>query len=88
MGTGWLISPSLVVTAFHCVEAAVAAGADLSVEFGTGSAAIRHSVEVQAHDEDLDVCLLRLPVALQIEPLTIDGDCPGAESNGLRLAMP
>ncbi|TNF78772.1 trypsin-like peptidase domain-containing protein [Pseudomonas sp. ICMP22404] len=76
VGTGWLISPSLVVTAFHCVEAAVAAGADLSVEFGIGSAAIRHSVEVQAHDEDLDVCLLRLPVALQIEPLTIDSRLP------------
>lgn len=76
VGTGWLITPSLILTAFHCVEAAVTSGADVTVQFGTGAAAQQHSVEVQAHDEDLDICLLRLPVDVQIEPLVIDTRLP------------
>lgn len=76
VGTGWLITPSLVLTAFHCVETAVASGEALTVQFGTGVAAMQHCVELQAHDENLDVCLLRLPIALQIEPLVIDTRLP------------
>lgn len=37
---------------------------------------MQHCVELQAHDENLDVCLLRLPIALQIEPLVIDTRLP------------
>ncbi len=76
VGTGWLVNPSLVLTAFHCVEAAVASGAEILVQFGTGAAATQHSVKVQAYDGDLDVCLLRLPVEVQTEPLVIDTSPP------------
>lgn len=76
VGTGWLVNPSLVLTAFHCVEAAVASGAEILVQFGTGAAATQHNVKVQAYDEDLDVCLLRLPVEVQTEPLVIDTSPP------------
>lgn len=78
VGTGWLITPSLVLTAFHCVETAVSSGEGLTVQFGTGAAAMQHRAELQAHDDDLDVCLLRLPTAMQIEPLAIDTRLPRA----------
>ena len=35
VGTGWLITPSVVLTAFHCVEAAVASGGSSSQDRGT-----------------------------------------------------
>ena len=70
-GTGWLITPSLVLTAFHCVEAAVASGADIIVQFGSGDASLQHNVTVQAQDADLDICLLRLPIEHPFEPLVI-----------------
>lgn len=78
VGTGWLITPSLVLTAFHCVETAVSSGECLTVQFGTGAAAMQHRVELQAHDDDLDVCLLRLPTGMEIEPLAIDTRLPRA----------
>jgi hypothetical protein len=73
-GTGWLITASFVLTAFHCVETAVRAGEPVIVQFGVGSSAIQLTVVVGPHDEDLDVCLLRLPLPLDVEPIPIDAD--------------
>ncbi len=73
-GTGWLITADLVLTAYHCVECAVRAGEPVVVRFGAGSSAIEFTVVVGPHDEDLDVCLLRLPLPLDVEPIPIDAD--------------
>jgi len=71
-GTGWLITADLILTAFHCVETEVRAGESVIVLFGTGTSAIEHKVVVAPHDEELDVCLLRLPTPLDIEPIPIN----------------
>ncbi|MCF5511386.1 trypsin-like peptidase domain-containing protein, partial [Pseudomonas sp. PA-3-6H] len=76
VGTGWLITPSLVLTALHCVKATAAAGGPLTARFGTGTAATQYAVVVEALDDDLDVCLLRLPAPLDIEPIPLDGSLP------------
>lgn len=73
-GTGWLITADLVLTAYHCVKSAVRAGEPVVVRFGVGSSAIELTVVVGPHDEDLDVCLLQLPLSLDFEPIPIDAD--------------
>ncbi|WP_431274657.1 AVAST type 1 anti-phage system protease Avs1b [Variovorax ureilyticus] len=74
VGTGWLISANLVLTAYHCVEAAVTAGEPVVVRFGTGTAAIEHTAAAGPCDEDLDVCLLQLLAPLPFEPIRIDAE--------------
>lgn len=83
VGTGWLISANLVLTAYHCVEAAVTAGEPVVVRFGTGTAAIEHTTAAGPYDEDLDVCLLQLAAPLQFEPIPISakGLRPGEKWN-------
>lgn len=73
-GTGWLITADVVLTAYHCVKFAVRAGEPVVVRFGVGSSAIELTVVVGPHDEDLDVCLLQLPLSLDFEPIPIDAD--------------
>lgn len=73
-GTGWLITADLVLTAYHCVKTAVRAGESIIVRFGVGSSAFEHTVVVGAHDEDLDICLLKLSIPLSVEPIPIDAD--------------
>ncbi|MFI8645007.1 AVAST type 1 anti-phage system protease Avs1b [Pseudomonas iridis] len=75
-GTGWLISPELVLTAYHCVTTEVAAGEHTTIRFRVGSTEIEQRVTPQSFDEDLDVCLLRLQEPLPIAPITIDVKIP------------
>ncbi|KRC70135.1 hypothetical protein ASE30_16685 [Achromobacter sp. Root83] len=71
-GTGWLVAKDRILTAYHCVEAAHTAGESLVVRFGLGASASEHSVAVDSHDEDLDVCVLLLSTPLEIEPVPLD----------------
>lgn len=74
-GTGWLISSDLVLTAYHCVATAAAEGEAITVRFGAGSSAVDHAVVLGPYDDNLDVCLLRLPAPLSVNPIRIDTDC-------------
>lgn len=71
-GSGWLIQPNLILTAYHCVRNAILAGEPIAVRFGIGSSVVEHTAVVGSHDEELDVCLLQLPTSLSIEPIHID----------------
>ncbi|WP_339648573.1 AVAST type 1 anti-phage system protease Avs1b [Halopseudomonas pelagia] len=90
VGTGWLVTPTLVLTAFHCVDAAVESGDTLTVQFGTGAASAQCTAELHAQNEELDVCLLRLPEAVQVEPLTINTKLPrpGEKWSAFGYAVP
>lgn len=70
-GTGWLVTHSHVVTARHCVAAAIEEGAEIMLQFGTGEAARQINASIVAHDADLDVCLLLLPNELSLAPITV-----------------
>lgn len=71
-GTGWLVAKDRILTAYHCVEAAHKAGEQVVVRFGLGASASEHSVVVDLHDEDLDVCVLLLAESLEIEPVPLN----------------
>lgn len=71
-GTGWLVAKDRILTAYHCVEAAHKAGEQVVVRFGLGASASAHSVVVELHDEDLDVCVLLLAEPLEIEPVPLN----------------
>lgn len=76
VGTGWLVTPSLVLTASHCIETAIQSGNALTVQFGTGVTMTKCSAELYARDEGMDVCLLRLSEAVQFEPLAVSTKLP------------
>lgn len=71
-GTGWLVAKDRILTAYHCVEAAHTAGEAVAVRFGLGASASEHSVVIDSHDEDLDVCVLVLAAPLEIEPVPLN----------------
>lgn len=71
-GTGWLISPELVLTAYHCVTTEFVAGENTTIRFRVGSTEIELSVTPESFDVDLDVCLLRLHEPVPIAPIRID----------------
>lgn len=71
-GTGWLIASGLVITAYHCVKTASESGGAITARFGTGASAIELVATLGAHDIDLDVCLLQLPIPLTAAPIPID----------------
>lgn len=72
LGTGWLVAKDRILTAYHCVEAAHTAGESVAVRFGLGASASEHSVVIDSHDEDLDVCVLVLSAPLEIEPVPLN----------------
>jgi hypothetical protein len=71
-GTGWLVAKDRILTAYHCVETAHTAGESVAVRFGLGASALEHSVVIESHDEDLDVCVLVLSAPLEIEPIPLN----------------
>ncbi|MNZ06952.1 hypothetical protein D3C78_237160 [compost metagenome] len=87
-GTGWLIAPTLVLTALHCVKTTAAAGGTLTARFGAGAAATEFTVVIDAQDDALDVCLLRLPTSLDVDPIAIGPSLPRAGENWSAFGYP
>lgn len=73
-GTGWLVSADHVLTAYHCLGEIVVKGTSIEVSFGIGPLASKHSTVVDAFDEELDVCLLRLANASERRPVPVHAD--------------
>lgn len=73
-GTGWLVAQDRILTAYHCIEAAHTAGEQVVVRFGLGASASEHSVVIDSHDTDLDVCVLVLATPVEIEPVPLNAD--------------
>jgi hypothetical protein len=87
-GTGWLIAPTLVLTALHCVKTTAVQGGTLTARFGAGVAATEFTVVIDAQDDALDVCLLRLPASLDADPIAIDSRLPRAGENWHAFGYP
>ena len=67
-GTGWLVTTGIVITARHCVRAALADGKPIELFFpDTGEAAV--SGMIMAQSEEHDACLLSFDAATSAEPL-------------------
>ena len=69
-GTGWTIAPSRVITARHCVLAALTDGTPINLVFPQiDGASITGTV--LAHSEELDVCLLSVAESDSLKPLPL-----------------
>ncbi|WP_317214557.1 AVAST type 1 anti-phage system protease Avs1b [Gluconobacter sp. GP1] len=75
-GTGWLVTPSRVITARHCVYEAISTQAQISVHFDHESASNEIIASVIADDESLDVCILALAREVDIAPIILDEKLP------------
>ena len=73
-GTGWLVSPEHILTAYHCVDFCEepVVGDMVRVRFGAGASAFDHEAIISALDPDLDICLLKLSVAALCRPIPIE----------------
>lgn len=70
-GTGWLISPENVLTAYHCLGEAAAEGACVDINFEVGGSASKQPAVLVSLDVDLDVCLLKLQEPSTLDPVPI-----------------
>ncbi|MEN3813588.1 AVAST type 1 anti-phage system protease Avs1b [Chromobacterium piscinae] len=75
-GTGWLVSPEYVLTAYHCLGKEAAVGTSVNVSFGIVESASRQSAILAAFDVDLDVCLLKLQERSMNEPVPLNIGSP------------
>lgn len=75
-GSGWLIAPDKVITAFHCVVDAFNCEASISIFFDSHLSGAPLIATVIDHDDASDVCLLALERELDINPLRIKSEKP------------
>lgn len=73
-GTGWLISANHVLTACHCLGDGAAKGTVIEVSFGVGPSGSKLSAVVDAFEEQLDVCLLRLADTPELTPIPVHAE--------------
>lgn len=88
VGTGWLISASHVLTAYHCLGEAVAQGTSVEVSFGVGHPASKHQAVLGAFDADLDVCLLKLREPPTFAPVSLNVGTPRPGERWLSFGYP
>ncbi|WP_043614348.1 AVAST type 1 anti-phage system protease Avs1b [Chromobacterium violaceum] len=87
-GTGWLVSPEYILTAYHCLGKEAAEGTSVNVSFGIGESASRQSATLAAFDVDLDVCLLKLQERSLNEPVPLNVGPPRPGERWLAFGYP
>jgi len=75
-GTGWLVTPTKVITARHCVLNAINDDTEISLVFHFSSDSKKISATVLAEDESLDVCILLLEQEVHLEPILLSENMP------------
>ncbi|KPX02911.1 trypsin-like peptidase domain-containing protein [Pseudomonas savastanoi] len=77
-GTGWIVSPEHILTAYHCVDVSEEPEASdfITVRFGVGASATDHEATIVAYDADLDVCLLKMPLRYSCRPIPLELNRP------------
>lgn len=75
-GTAFLIADSILLTARHCVRAAIDSGTEISVAFARPSGKLELIAKVLAVNETLDACLLSVSEAPGIPALDLSADLP------------
>lgn len=74
-GTGWLIAPGRVLTARHCVLAALNDGALVELHFPNGKG-VPVAGKIVAHSEEQDTCVLAVEPEAAMQPLPLSLDLP------------
>lgn len=75
-GTGWLITPSRVITARHCVDDAINGDVRIEIRFEVDGVAQDITATVVADDKALDVCVLLLEREVQLAPIVLEESLP------------
>ena len=87
-GTGWIIGEQAVITAKHCIDAALDEGESIELFFpgiGEPKTFVAH---VSAYDEELDVALLTPSKGLGSEPLQLSAVLPREGSDWVSFGFP
>ncbi|MGO2234607.1 MAG: trypsin-like peptidase domain-containing protein [Marinomonas sp.] len=87
-GTGSLITPKIVLTAFHCVAEAIASDSDVSVTFNHSSMTSELKARILSYDKVLDVALVELEVECDITPIKLSGLLPQGGSRFYSYGWP
>lgn len=83
VGTGWLVTSTQVVTAFHCVEDAISVDKKINLRFETDKGTEEVNASLLVHDETLDVCILTCEREMDLTPILLDVAPP---SDGSRFS--
>lgn len=76
IGTGWLVTPSLVITAYHCIVDSVENKAPIVLKFEIDENVTERHATLQAEDESHDICILRLEHDVEVAPIVLSQTLP------------
>lgn len=75
-GTGWLVSPSLVITAHHCIIDSIERKAPITLKFEIDGSVKELNAVLHADDKSRDICILRLEYDVEIDPIVLSQNLP------------
>jgi len=88
LGTGFLVTENLILTARHCVLEAIENNVAIDLNFSLSNSEIKITATVINHDTDLDICLLSIPNSLEITPIKLEASLPREGGNWYSFGYP
>jgi len=87
-GTGHLIMDCKVLTARHCIIAAIEATSAIELTFPGVDGEITLPARIVAQSEELDACILSVPTSLERPPVPLSGAMPREGSDWRSFGYP
>lgn len=88
LGTGFLVTNKLILTAYHCVSEASSVNTPINVSFPKSDFNSEVLAVVHDKDESLDICLLSISEPLDIKPLVLGQPIPREGSQWYAFGYP
>ncbi|WP_283129829.1 S1 family peptidase [Enterovibrio norvegicus] len=87
-GTGWLVTDSLVITAYHCICESIVSNESITLRFEIDGEIEEVNASLLASDEQNDVCILVLERSLAIEPILLNDSLPSEGARYFSYGFP
>lgn len=87
-GTGWLVTNSLVITAYHCICESIDSNESITLRFEVDGEIEEVNASLEASDQQNDVCILVLERSLAIEPILLDDSLPSEGAQFFSYGFP
>ncbi|HFD0509707.1 TPA: serine protease, partial [Vibrio cholerae] len=87
-GTGWLVTNSLVITAYHCIFDSIDNNAPIILKFEIDGEPKEVKATLKAADQNNDICILVSEQSLNIEPLSLSQHLPPEGSEFFSYGFP
>ena len=88
LGTGFLVTDKLILTAYHCVSEASSDNAPISLFFPKSDLNSEVLAILHDQDESLDICLLSVSDSLDITPIALGQSIPREGSDWYAFGYP